>query len=57
MLLVRGCGIRDISAALQISKHKVLANSNYKIVPKHRYYGKLEMDEFWTFVGKKENKL
>ena len=60
MLLVMGCGIRDISAALQISKHKVLsvlANSNYKIVPKHRHYGRLEVDEFWTFVGKKENKL
>jgi hypothetical protein len=59
-ILVRGIGIRDISRALKISVAKVLKvlkTCNHTINPKRAYYGRLEIDEFWTYAGKKENKL
>jgi len=59
MMLVRGDGIRDIAILLCISINKVLSvlvNSSYKIVPKHKHYNTLEIDELWTYVGKKKNK-
>jgi hypothetical protein len=34
-----------------------LTNSNYKINPKQSHYDKLEVDEFWTYVGSKKNKV
>ena len=60
ILLVRGVGIRDISAALNISIKKVLntlKRSRYEIKPKKKHYGTIEVDEFWTFVGRKKNKI
>jgi hypothetical protein len=49
---------RDISVVLQISITKVLKvlkSGNYQIHPKNPHYDCLEIDEFWTYVGKKKN--
>ena len=59
IMLARCCGIRDISAIATFSVGKILktlARSNYEITPKRNHYKCLEVDEFWTFVGKKKNK-
>jgi IS1 family transposase len=59
-MLVRGVGIRDISEIEGVSINKVLAvllRSNHKIKPKQQHYDSLEVDEFWTYVGNKKNKL
>ena len=58
-LMVRGSGIRDIAEVERISIGKVLrtlTESAYQIQPKHSHYESLEVDEFWTFVGNKNNK-
>jgi serine kinase of HPr protein (carbohydrate metabolism regulator) len=60
IMLVRGIGIRDISAVLQISITKVLKvlkSTKCQIKPKQTHYDRLETDEFWTHVGKKKNKV
>ena len=60
IMLVRGNSIRDIATILEISTFKVLsvlANLSYEIVPKQKHYSALEVDEFWTYVGNKSNKL
>jgi hypothetical protein len=60
IMLVRGIGIRDISAVLQISITKVLKvlkSNKYQIRPKQTHYDCLEIDEFWRYVGKKKNKV
>ena len=59
-MLVRGNGIRDISTILKISVGKVLktlCSSRYEIRPKKKRYDTLEVDEFWTYVGRKTNKV
>ena len=59
MMLVRGMGIRDIRIILQISIEKVLKTlrtSEYQILPAKTHYDCLEIDEFWTYVGKKQHK-
>ena len=33
-----------------------LEKCDYKIIPKQNQYDRLEVDELWTFVGKKSNK-
>ena len=58
-MLVRGVGIRDISKIEEVSIGKVLtvlAKSSYSITPKKKHYDHIEVDEFWTYVQKKENK-
>ena len=58
-LMVRGSGVRDIAEVECISVGKVLrtlSQSTYQIQPKQSYYESLEVDEFWTFVGNKQNK-
>ena len=58
-LMVRDSGIKDIACVEKISKGKVLATlkkCHYQITPKQRQYDCLEVDELWTFVGKKTNK-
>lgn len=58
-LMVRGSGIRDIACVERISQGKVLATlkkCNYRLIPKQSHYDQLEVDELWTFVGKKSNK-
>jgi IS1 family transposase/transposase-like protein len=60
IMLVRGCGIRDISIILSVSVKKVLktlTSSCYQIKPKKKHYDKLEIDEFWTYVHSKTNKI
>ena len=57
--MVRGSGVRDIAEVECISVGKVLrtlSQSTYQIQPKQSYYESLEVDEFWTFVGNKQNK-
>ena len=59
-MFVRGSGIRDISFVLLISIKKVLnilTSSKYSFTAKKKHYDRLEIDEFWTYVGKKSNKL
>jgi hypothetical protein len=58
IMLVPGMGIRDISVILKISVTKVLKtlkSTAYEIQPKCSHYDCLEIDEFWTYVGKKKN--
>jgi IS1 family transposase len=60
IMLVRGSGIRDISVILNISIKKVLTvltSTNYQIKPARKHYDCLEIDEFWTYAGRKTNKL
>ena len=59
-MLVRGIGITDISVIENVSIKKVLSvlvNSNRIITPKQAHYDGLEIDEFWTYVGNKKNKV
>ena len=59
LMLVRGVGIRDISEIEKVSIRKVLtvlAKFDYSIVPKKKHYNNIEVDEFWTYVQKKEKK-
>jgi hypothetical protein len=56
MMPVRGIVIRDIAAIEKISIKKVLSvltGSRHLIQPKQQYYDCLEMDELWTYVGRK----
>ena len=60
LMLVRGMGIRDIAAVEGISCQKVLSilvKSTFVFKPKQAYYDVLEVDEFWTYVHHKTNKL
>jgi IS1 family transposase/transposase-like protein len=60
MMLVCGVGIRDISEIERISIKKVLSvlvSSKHTIKPRQSHYDSLEIDEFWTYVGKKANKV
>jgi hypothetical protein len=53
-MLVRGIGIRDISAVLQISITrvlKVLKSGKHRIKSKQRHYDCREIDGVWTHVG------
>jgi hypothetical protein len=57
---VRGAGIRDISAILDISAKKVLktlASAKYQIKPARNHYDCLEVDELWTHVGRETDKV
>lgn len=59
LLLARNAGIRDIAEIENISIKKVLSvliNFNREIKPKQLFYNSLQVDELWTFVGKKRNK-
>ncbi|WAU75098.1 IS1 family transposase [Acinetobacter sp. TR11] len=58
-LMVRGSGVRDIAEVERISIGKVLrtlSQSEYQLHAQQSYYECLEVDEFWTFVGNKQNK-
>ena len=60
IMLIRGIGIRDISTVLHISITKVLktlTSSKYAIQPRQKHYDCLEIDEFWTYVKEKKNKI
>ena len=56
---VRGVGIRDIAEIEKISIGKVLSvptRSSHKIEPKQNHYDRLEVDEFRTYAGNKNNR-
>jgi len=60
LMLVRGIGIRDVSVIEGVSINKVLSvlvKSSYVITPKQSHYESLDVDEFWTYVQKKSNKV
>jgi IS1 family transposase/transposase-like protein len=60
LMLVRGVGIRDIAEIAKVSINKVLSvlvRSNHAIKPKQKHYDSLEVDELWTYVGNKGNKV
>lgn len=60
LMLVRGCSIADIVVIEKVSKYKVLSvlvKSEHQIKPKKRYYRRLQVDEFWTYIGHKKNKV
>jgi insertion element IS1 protein InsB len=59
-MLQRGIGIRDISECLKISKNTVLRLLNsidIKLVPLQKKYKELEVDELWSYVKHKDNKV
>ena len=60
LMLVRGCSIADIVVIEKVSKYKVLSvlvKSAHQIKPKKRYYRRIQVDEFRTYVGHKKNKV
>lgn len=60
LMLVRGIGIRDIAVMEKVSVKKVLSvliRSDHKICPEQGRYDCLEVDEFWTYVNDKKNKV
>jgi IS1 family transposase len=60
LMPVRGIGIRDIAEINNISSKKVLSilvHSRHMLRPRRQYYDCLEVDEFWTYVGKKCRKV
>jgi IS1 family transposase len=59
MMIVRSNGVRDISIILNISVAtvlQVLRKAKYQITQKQTHYDCLEIDESWTYVGRKSNK-
>jgi IS1 family transposase len=59
-MTVRGNGVRDIGAVLEISIKKVLktlVSARYELTLKMKHDDCLEIDEFWTYAGKKENRV
>ena len=60
MLLVRDVGIRDIAEIERINIKKVLSVlviSKHTLKSRQSHYDSLEVDEFWTYVGKKAHKV
>jgi IS1 family transposase/transposase-like protein len=60
LMLVRCVGIRNIAEIENISIGTVLSvlvKSDKIIKPKQKHYDNLDVDEFWTHVGKKEEKV
>ena len=57
-MLIRGSGIRDIADILQISQGCVLrvllSHADLKLKPKHSSYHQVQVDELYSFVGKKK---
>jgi hypothetical protein len=52
--------IRDVAEIENISIKKVLSvlvRSRHMIQPGQPYYDCLEVDEFWTYAGKKSNRV
>lgn len=61
-MLLRGSGVRDCAAVLGISKncvlrHLIKAAGETVIKPEKSYYHKVQIDELWSYVGKKEKKV
>ena len=59
-MLTRGMGVGDIAAVEKVSFKKILSvlvNCCTILSCKQEHYDCLEIDEFWSFVGKKSNKV
>ncbi len=61
-MLLRGSGVRDCMAVLGVSFCGVLATilregKDLEIKPRHKSYKRVQMDEQWSYVGKKEKKV
>ena len=59
-MTARCCGIRDICSITGYSRGKIqaaLKRSTHQTSPQRTHYQTLQVDEFWTFVGKKRNKV
>ena len=61
-MLLRGSGVRDCAAVARISKETVLrmiATTALKleIKPRHHSYNKVQIDEQWSYVGRKQRKV
>lgn len=61
-MLLRGSGVRDCAAVAGVSKAAVLrlivrSALRMEIKPKHKYYSKVQLDEQWSYVGKKNKKV
>lgn len=61
-MLVRGSGVRDCMAVLGVSFGCVLRTilregEGLEIKPKHKRYKRVQIDEQWSYVGKKEKKV
>jgi len=59
-MTARCCGIRDICSITGYSRGKIqaaLKRSPHQTSPQRTHYQTLQVDEFWTFVGKKRNKV
>ena len=60
IMSVRGNGVRDISTILAVSIQKVLqvlCSLRYQVQPKRKHCDCPETDEFWTYAGRKTNKV
>ena len=61
-MLPRGSGVRDCEAVLGISKNCVLGHlvkeaEKVQIKPRKSYYHRVQIDELWSYVKKKEKKV
>ena len=61
-MLVRGSGVRDCAEVLGISKDAVLRcilrnGLEVEIKPLQKRYAKVQIDELWSYVGKKAKKV
>jgi hypothetical protein len=59
-MFIREMGIRNSSTVLNISiitVLKVLKSTTYNIKLQRTHYGCLEIDEFWTYAGRKKNEV
>ncbi|MCS6796801.1 MAG: IS1 family transposase [Raineya sp.] len=61
-MLLRGSGIRDIAKVLLVSVGAVLRlivrwGKEMQVKPRKKHYKRVQIDELWSFVGKKEKKV
>ncbi|SFF52803.1 Transposase [Thermoflexibacter ruber] len=61
-MLLRGSGVRDICNVLLVSINAVLRlilkwGKQVQIKPQKKYYQRVQIDEAWSFIGKKEKKV
>ena len=57
--MVRGSGVRDIAEVERVNIGNILhtlSQLKYQLQARQSHYETLEVDEFWIFVGNKQNK-
>ncbi len=60
-LLLRGCSLSDCRKILGVSINFILKwllqkTEGLQLTPQQKIYDKIQIDELWTYVGKKKNK-